>query len=157
VRRLLARAEGAPPPGVAPAVAEALDRAFAEARRLFDEGAAAREAGDLATAEARFRDSLRSYETAPARYGLGLVLAARDDPAGAEEAYRAATVADPGLLDAWLALGQARFRRGDDAGAAEAWERWLASPPPGAAAEAVDRLRALVARIRGGAAGERKE
>jgi tetratricopeptide (TPR) repeat protein len=147
-REFLERGSAGGAPEIRPEVAAALDRAFTEARRLFDEGVAAREKGNAEEAEARFRASLGSFETAPARYALGVVLAARGDPAGAEEAYRAATVADPDLADAWLALGSLRFRRGDDAGAAEAWERWLARPPEGAAPDAVERVRALVAGIR---------
>jgi Tfp pilus assembly protein PilF len=148
VRRIVDRGEGRPEEPLNPAVAEALEKSFVEARTLFDEGVRARAASDPAAAEAKFRASLRAFETAQARFGLGLILAERGDAAAAEAEYLAATVADPGFPDAWLNLGSLRFKRGDDPGAALAWEQYLRRAPEDAPAATVDRVRALLDGIR---------
>ena len=151
VRRVLDRggepAAGAGGP-VDPAVAEALERAFAEAGRLVEEGAALMRGGKAPEAAERFRASLRSFETASGRFGLGLALAASGDAAGAEAEYRRAAADDPSYAEAWLNLGALLYRRGADAEAVEAYEGYLLHAPAEGPEETVVRVRALVEVLR---------
>lgn len=60
---------------------------------------------------------------------LGIALAQGGDLAGAERAFRDATVLDPMLADAWYNLGHALDVRTDTAGAALAFEQLLTIDP----------------------------
>ena len=162
VRRVLERGgEPAAPPGgepVSPAVAEALSRARDEAEARWRSGADLYREGKHGEAAERFRASLRAFETAPARFGLGLALAAGGDLPGAEKEYRNAVADDPSHADAWLNLGALLYRRGEDAEAGKAYARYLEKAPATGAEDTVLKVRALLAVLQERrAAGEGKE
>jgi len=151
VRRLVeggADGSGAAP-AVDPAVAAAMDQAAGEAHRLCEEGAASFRDGKPAEAAEKFRASLRAFETAFGRFGLGLALAAGGDAAGAEKEYRRSAEDDPSYADAWLNLGALLFRRGADAEAEDAYGNYLRLAPKEGAGETVIKVRALVDALRG--------
>jgi tetratricopeptide (TPR) repeat protein len=135
-------------PDLDPAVAEALEKAMEEARRFHREGADLLRAGKREEAAEAFRGSLRSFETAHARFGLGLALAASGDGEGAEREYRRAAADDPSFADAWLNLGALLYRRGADAEAEEAYLAYLRHAPGAGAEETVARVEAIVAVLR---------
>jgi tetratricopeptide (TPR) repeat protein len=145
VRRLLER--GMEPPKALEGsreLVEAFDRALAEAKRLVDEGAEALRAGEPETARQRFRESLRNYESPPARFGLGVALSALDRHEEAERAYEMAVDVDPRYAEAWLNLGGLRYRREDWAGAEEAYMEYLTVIPASADARVVEQVQTLV-------------
>ncbi|MCK6480651.1 MAG: tetratricopeptide repeat protein [Planctomycetes bacterium] len=152
VKRFLEGGEEGPAaaerPDLNPAVAEALEKAMEEARRRHGEGADLLRAGKREEAAEAFRASLRSFETAHARFGLGLALAASGDGEGAEREYRRAAADDPGFADAWLNLGALLYRRGADAEAEEAYLAYLRHAPQAGAEETVARVEAIVAVLR---------
>jgi tetratricopeptide (TPR) repeat protein len=160
VQRILDRgdeAEAVPGTGPSAAVAEALDRAFEEARRLADEGVEAHRAGKPEAAAEKFRASLRSFETPQARFGLGLCLAAAGDGAAAEAEYRRAVADEPEFADAWLNLGALLFKRRADAAAADAYEAYLRTAPKSGAEETVVRVTALLEELKRRRAAEEKK
>jgi len=63
------------------------------------------------------------------RYQFGRDLAGRGDFPAAADLYAQAVEAAPAFAPAWFALGEVRARLGDDAGAAAAFRRALASDP----------------------------
>ncbi len=135
-------------PEVNPAVADALDRAMEEARTRHVEGAALLKAGKNVEAAEAFRASLRSFETSHARFGLGFALAAEGDGEGAEREYRRSVADDPSFADGWLNLGAVLYRRGEDAGAEEAYLAYLRHAPREGAEEVIARVEAIVEVLR---------
>jgi tetratricopeptide (TPR) repeat protein len=152
VRRLVDGDAGEGPkpalPPIDPAVAEALDRAAGEAHRIAGEGAALIREGKNAAAAEKFRASLRAFETAFGRFGLGLALSADGDLEGAEREYRHAAGDDPTYADAWLNLGALLYRRSADVEAEEAYAQYLRHAPKSGAEETVLRVEGLLEALR---------
>ncbi len=67
-----------------------------------------------------------------AHYTLGLLFLEKDDSANAIKELRAALVEQPGLVGAYLALGKALFRHGDDDAAIPLLERHIQLVPDNA-------------------------
>jgi predicted TPR repeat methyltransferase len=75
-------------------------------------------------------DSLSSGDLiADRRYRFGRDLAARGDFSAAADLFAQAVEAAPQFAPAWLALGEARVKLGDNVGAAQAFERALRLDP----------------------------
>ncbi len=119
-----------------------------EARKAADDGARLLKEGKAAEAAARFRESALAWDTAFARFGLGVALAAAGDGSGAEREYRRAADLDPSFADAWLNLGALLYRRGADAEAEEAYGKYLEHAPKEGAEATVVRVAALVEELR---------
>ena len=95
-----ATAAAAPPaasvPAAAPVATPAAAGDVARADALIAEGNALEDAGDLAQAEARYRDAVEAAPShARAHLNLGIVLAARDDAEGAVAAYATVLAIEP--------------------------------------------------------------
>jgi lipopolysaccharide biosynthesis regulator YciM len=81
---------------------------------------------------------------------LGLDADQRGELAEAESRFTAAIELDPAVIPAYLSLGDVRLRRGDEAGAAQVWERAM-DVSPDRAYLPLERLEALY--VRQGKAG----
>jgi tetratricopeptide (TPR) repeat protein len=91
---------------------------------ILDEGDKALTAGDLATAEKRYRSALElRRDNADALTGLGQTLLARSDAAAATPLFEQAIAADPGNKDPWRGLVFAAARSGNASTAVAADER----------------------------------
>ncbi|HKO20988.1 MAG TPA: tetratricopeptide repeat protein, partial [Acidobacteriaceae bacterium] len=102
------------------AVVDALESA--RFQFILSEGDKALAAGDLATAEKRYRSALELRgDNADALTGLGQVLVARNDPAGATPLFEQAIAAAPGSPAPWrgLVLAASRSRNPGTAVAAD--------------------------------------
>jgi tetratricopeptide (TPR) repeat protein len=92
-------------------------------------------AGDLAGAEARFRQAIAEHPDDPtAHYLLGLIRFEAGDAAEAEQLMARVTAMRPQNPQAWLTLATLRQARGDDAGAARAYAEAARLAPADAAA-----------------------
>ncbi|MCB9552599.1 MAG: tetratricopeptide repeat protein [Myxococcales bacterium] len=128
------RATAAPPAPHRPRapVAAAL---IADARR-------AAAAGDLTTAEARYRDALARQPTADVLYDLGVLAEWQGRPDDARARYRDALTRDPTLGPAVIALGRLLIRESDPQGALRLARDQLARAPDAPALRnALGRLR----------------
>jgi glycosyltransferase involved in cell wall biosynthesis len=106
-----------------------------EAERLVAEGEQAFGAGDLVTAESRFRAAVAADPTVAAAWNnLDVVLFALQDPA-AGGAVEHALYVDPDDVDARLNRASIRLARGDRVGASEDARHALAVAPGNAEAE----------------------
>jgi tetratricopeptide (TPR) repeat protein len=100
----------------------------------YNEGLAAREAGDLDRAARQFRLSIRADETPEGWFQLGNALAARpgddlESLAAAAEAYGRALELRPEFLPALLNRGGVRMRLGRPGEAAQDYRAWLGAAP----------------------------
>jgi Flp pilus assembly protein TadD len=111
-------------------------------------------------AEGRTAEALAEYRTAVELAGSDPVLldeygrtlfVAGQFPAAVEQLAKAVQLA-PDWANAWLDLGNARMRAGDNAGAVQAFDGYLARAPRSDATTA-DRIRAQAERMRSGASG----
>lgn len=130
----------APAPPATPAVpaAPALDPAA-----IIADGERAAAAGDLSTAEARFRQAAALDAKLPqAPYDLGVLAEWQGRYDDAARRYEDALRADPEFGPAVVALGRLRLRSGDASGALEIARRQLARAPKSAPLQnALNRLR----------------
>ncbi|HEY3817598.1 MAG TPA: tetratricopeptide repeat protein [Polyangiaceae bacterium] len=86
--------------------------------------------GELEEARPRLEEAVkRGANDAETWHALGLVRLHLGDAEGAEQAYRAGTVAAPGAPECWLGLATVAVSRGDAAGALAAYERLLVLRP----------------------------
>jgi Flp pilus assembly protein TadD len=100
----------------------------------YDRALAAHVAGDLASAEAGYRDAMAADPShAESRYNLGLILQARKDLAEAVAVYTEAVALDPRHWAAFNNLGVTLNALGRRAEAVEAYEKALAIDPDNAA------------------------
>lgn len=130
-----------PPPAAPPATAAPPPPARPPAELIADARRAAA-AGDLTTAEARYRDALAA-EPAPALlYDLGLLAEWQGRPDDARARYRDALARDPAFGPAVIALGRLQIRQGDPQGALRLARDQLArAPEDPALRNALGRLR----------------
>ncbi len=141
--------EGTEPPALDPKVEEVLRQRTEEARRAFDESGRLLAAGDLAGAEREARRSLAARRTAEALHRLGEVLEAAERPDEAADAWRGAVELKPSLHQSWLALGMLLYRRGELAGAVEAFEGWLRAAGDDAPLATREQVKARIEEMRG--------
>ena len=116
LRNLLNRFASSPPSASAPALtpAPAADPALSD--QLVAQGNALEDAGDLAGAEAAYRQAIAAApRSARAPLNLGIVLAARGDDAGATAAYEAALALEPAHPFANYNFARLVYMRGDAA------------------------------------------
>jgi len=106
-----------------PATAEREARAFLamrpnDPRGLLIVASARRRQGDPTSALAILKPLAAAFpRAAHTRYELGMTLAAKDQPEQAIAALRQAVALKPDLAEAWRALGELLFAKGDNAGA----------------------------------------
>lgn len=92
--------------------------------------------GEAEEAQPRLEEAIRRGATdAETWHALGLVRLHLGDFAGAEEAYRAGTQADPKAPESWLGLATAAIAQGDAGKALAAYDQVLARRPRFAPAE----------------------
>jgi Flp pilus assembly protein TadD len=107
----------------------ALQLPLASQNRLA-EGQSAFQMGDLARAEALFREHLKTHpNSAEALSNLGAVFARRELFLEAIEQYQRALKADPKLTPVWFNLGVAQFRASRFSGAAVSFRTFLNTHP----------------------------
>ncbi|MGD0697494.1 MAG: tetratricopeptide repeat protein [Terriglobia bacterium] len=98
------RQAGAPAP-LPPALTDL--SASKKARKAFQKGVRALNAGNLGDARSQFEAAVAEYPCyARAQTGLAATLRAAEDGRGAEAALRKAMQCDPGFIDAYISLGQ---------------------------------------------------
>jgi tetratricopeptide (TPR) repeat protein len=113
---------------------EAYDRAAAVAPRdplgPLTGGLRAARWGELEMAEPRLREAVRRDPKNPAAWhALGLVLLSKGESTGAEQAYRAGLLADPGALENRVGLATLAISRGDLSAALVQYDAIVASRP----------------------------
>jgi protein O-mannosyl-transferase len=129
VRSILTRGEEveAPPETPLDPEYEAIFKERTERARLAFMSAVKLQAeGDFDGAASAIIESLTALETAEARYVLGQIRQDQKKTEEAERAFRAAVKLKPALHQAWLDLGSLLYFKGDDAGALECYENYLA-------------------------------
>jgi Flp pilus assembly protein TadD len=82
------------------------------------------------------------------RFSIGNALMAEDDPAGAAEAFRAATKLDPRYSAAWKLLGTSLEANGDSQGAELAWEQGIAVADDRGDTQAAREMQVFLRRLR---------
>ncbi len=119
-----------------------LSRAPADPRARLILASALRRQGRAPDALAILAPLAKAYpRAAHTQFELGLAQAALGQEAQALQALRQATVLNPGLAEAWRALGDLLFRQGDETGARAAFARYsrasIRNPALAAAADAL--------------------
>jgi tetratricopeptide (TPR) repeat protein len=116
------------------------------AQQAFDEGLNAHDRGDMALAEAKYREAVAAEpRMAVALNNLGMVLIQQDRIEEAVDCLRSAGEIDPEYAEALNNLGFAHRRLGHNVEAADCYEKFLALTPD---VEDAPRIREWIAQVR---------